>query len=85
MKELRSQELGCRIGGCWYGASGYADDIILLAPNREVLQRMLSVCEAYADTHNLVFSTDPVPAKSKLNAFISVVDQARSSTLTQCS
>ena len=65
MKELRSQELGCRIGGCWYGASGYADDIILLAPNREVLQRMLSVCEAYADTHNLVFSTDPVPAKSK--------------------
>ena len=65
LKELRSQELGCSIGGCWYGACGYADDIILLAPNREVLQRMLSVCEAYADSHNLVFSTDPVPAKSK--------------------
>ena len=65
LKELRSQELGCSIGGCWYGACGYADDIILLAPNREVLQRMLSVCEAYADSHNFVFSTDPVPAKSK--------------------
>ena len=65
LKELRSQELGCSIGGCWYGACGYADDIILLAPNREVLQRMLSVCEAYADSHNLLFSTDPVPAKSK--------------------
>ena len=49
----------------WYGACSYADDLILLAPNREVLQRMVNVCQSYAAEHNLVFSTDPVPALSK--------------------
>ena len=44
---------------------GYADDLILLAPNREVLQSMLVVCEKYGVEHNLVFSTDPVPSLSK--------------------
>ena len=63
--ELRRQQLGCHIGGYWFGCLGYADDLILLAPNREVLQRMLDICQAYAEEHNLVFSTDPVPAKSK--------------------
>ena len=63
--ELRTLQLGCHIGGWWYGACGYADDLILLAPNREVLQRMVAVCENYGKEHNLIFSTDPVPAKSK--------------------
>ena len=65
LRNLRKLGLGCHIGGLWYGALGYADDLILLAPNRDVLQRMLQVCEVYAAEHNLVFSTDPVPAKSK--------------------
>jgi hypothetical protein len=63
--DLRRLQLGCHIAGCWYGACGYADDLILLAPNRQVLQQMVSVCEKYGRDHNLVFSTDPVPAKSK--------------------
>ena len=65
MKELRQLNLGCHIGGYWLGGCGYADDLILLAPSRDVLQRMIEVCEAYASEHNLVFSTDPEPAKSK--------------------
>ena len=65
LKELRNLQLGCHIGGYWFGCLGYADDLILLAPNREVLQRMLDICQQYASEHNLVFSTDPVPAKSK--------------------
>ena len=63
--QLRKLQLGCQIGGWWYGAMGYADDLILLAPNREVLQSMVEVCEKYGKEHNLVFSTDPEPAKSK--------------------
>ena len=63
--KLRTLQLGCSIGGCWYGACGYADDLILLAPNRQVLQKMLNVCQSYAAENNLVFSTDPVPALSK--------------------
>ena len=47
------------------GCLGYADDLILLAPSRETMAKMLDVCEKYALKHNLEFSTDPVPAKSK--------------------
>ena len=35
LKDLRKLGLGCHIGGLWFGALGYADDLILLAPNRE--------------------------------------------------
>ena len=59
LKELRQLGLGCHMGGLWVGAAGYADDLILLAPSRSAMKKMLKVCE------NLQFSTDPVPAKSK--------------------
>ena len=65
IRDLRRLQLGCSVGGCWFGACWYADDLIILAPYREVLQRMLDICEAYAVDHNLTFSTDPVPARSK--------------------
>ena len=47
------------------GAGCFADDLALLAPSRDALQKMLSICEDYAKRHNLVFSTDPDPTKSK--------------------
>ena len=34
LAELRALQLACHIGGWWYDALGYADDLILLAPNR---------------------------------------------------
>ena len=48
------------------GAAAYCDDLILLAPHRSALQKMLSTCEEYANVHNIVFSTDPNPNKSKM-------------------
>ena len=65
LSELRRRGLGCFIGGYWVGACGYADDIILMSPNRHMLQKMIDVCEVYAVDHNLTFSTDLVPARSK--------------------
>ena len=53
------------MGGIWIGACAYADDLALLAPDRLTLQRMVAICEDYGKEHNLVFSTDPDPAKSK--------------------
>ena len=43
----------------------YADDLALLAPDRSTLQKMVDVCEQYGKEHNLVFSTDANPSKSK--------------------
>ena len=63
--KLRKEALGCHIAGVWLGACGYADDICLLANNRLILQKMVTICENYGKEHNLIFSTDPVPTKSK--------------------
>ena len=65
LRKLRDLKLGCYVGGVWMGATGYADDLLLLAPVRSVLAEMVRVCEEYGRQHNMVFSTDPVPSKSK--------------------
>ena len=63
--QLRKLGMGCHISGIFYGAALYADDLVLLAPSRSALQQMLQLCGDYAKKHNLVFSTDPDPIKSK--------------------
>ena len=70
LKTLRDMQLGCFEAGVWMGACAFADDIALLAPGRQVLQRMLNVCEEYGLKHNLEFSTDRVPAKSKTKCIL---------------
>ena len=60
LAKLRRLGVGCHVGGLWYGAMCFADDLVLLAPARTAADKMLQCCE-----HNLQFSTDPVPAKSK--------------------
>ena len=47
------------------GVVVYADDVLLLAPTRGAMQMMLDTCEKYAADHNILFSTDPNPIKSK--------------------
>ena len=42
-----------------------ADDLILLSPSRESMAKMIQICQKYGKEHNLVFSTDPNPNKSK--------------------
>ena len=62
---LRDAGVGCHVAGSYSGAFGYADDVTLLAPSRQALQIMLNICEDFSSTHSMLFSTDPVPAKSK--------------------
>ena len=68
LTELRNLNLGCRVGGLWMGATIFADDIMLLSPGRSSMIEMLNICQAYASEHNLQFSVDPNPAKSKSKA-----------------
>ena len=47
------------------GAVTYADDLLLIAPNRAAMEIMLKECEDFAEESNIQFSTDPDPQKSK--------------------
>ena len=68
LEQLRELNLGCQVGGWWMGAAIFADDIILMSPGRTSMKEMLKVCQDYASEHNLEFSVDPNPAKSKSKA-----------------
>ena len=70
IKKLRELKIGCFVAGIWMGAAAFADDLALMAPDRHSLQRMMKVCEDYGKEHNLAFSTDPDPAKSKTKCVI---------------
>ena len=63
--DLRKLGLGCHMGGMWMGAVGFADDILLLAPSRNAMVKMLEICEDFATRNHLQFSTDPNPVKAK--------------------
>ena len=53
---------GCNIGSYYFGALGYADDVVLLCPTREGLRKMIRICETYAAEHDFLFNGN----KSKL-------------------
>ena len=65
IKELRKLGVGCYVGGLFMGVVGYADDLLLISPSRGAMQMMLDKCQEYAEEHNIMFSTDPNPSKSK--------------------
>ena len=65
LKRLRSLGLGAHVAGLFMGAVCYADDVLLIAPTRSAMQRMLFELEAFAEESNIMFSTDPSPSKSK--------------------
>ena len=65
LQRLRGLGLGIHVAGLYVGAVCYADDVLLIAPTRSAMQRMLYECEEFAKESNIIFSTNPVPAKSK--------------------
>ena len=70
LQKLRKTGVGCHVAGVWMAAIMYADDLVLLCPDRVTLQKLVKVCEDYGAEHNLVFSTDPNPAKSKTKCLL---------------
>ena len=64
-KILRDQKVGCWIQGRFTGAVGYADDNLVMSPTLPGLQMMMKTCEKFAKEHNLQFSTNENPQKSK--------------------
>ena len=64
LQRLRDLGLGAHVAGLFMGAVCYADDVLLIAPTRTAMQRMLSEMEAFAEESNVTFSTHPVPIAS---------------------
>ena len=59
------KHLGGHVGLTYAGAFGYADDIALVSHSIYVLNKMISICESYAQNYHITFN----PAKSKLLCF----------------
>ena len=56
MDELKNMGIGYYIGQCYFGADGYADDLILFFPTSYGLRIMITVCEKYAILHEVLFN-----------------------------
>ena len=65
LQRLRALGLGVHVAGLFMGAVCNADDVLLIAPTRNAMQRMLIELEDFAEDSNITFSTDPIPHKSK--------------------
>ena len=75
LKRLRDLGLGVHVIGLFMGAVCYADDVLLVAPTRSAMQRMLWEVEMFAKESNIEFSTDPIPGKSKTKCIFVVGDK----------
>ena len=62
--------LGCQISGVYLGCFGYADDLFLLSASRTGLQAMVNICQDFASSKNLQFSTNENPKKSKTKCLV---------------
>ena len=67
---IKKERTGCFIGQYFAGLCGYVDDLFILSPSRKGLQEMLTTTENYANDHNIKFSTNPDPKKSKTKGII---------------
>ena len=65
LKEMRRNGEGCWFNNEYVGIIVYADDISLLSPSMDGLQNMINTCSKYAERHNLTFSTNANPQRSK--------------------
>ena len=62
---LRNLNIGCHIFGIFLAMILFADDILLLAPTRNALQKMIHLCAAYCKEFGLTFNA----SKSKIIVF----------------
>ena len=59
---LHDQGLGCHVGPIYVGSFRYADDVAFVSPTLYAMDKIIKVCEIFADKIGLLFN----PLKSKL-------------------
>ena len=71
--KLNGSQVGCHVGWIVANHLAYADDVVLLAPSASALRSLLAVCDQFAKSHDILFSTDKTycmaswPKQSKEN------------------
>ena len=55
---LQESGFGCKMGDSYAGCLGYADDLSLLAPTKKGLQKMIDICENYANEFDILFNAN---------------------------
>ena len=53
---LCKTECGCTMGGRMINHIMYADDVVILSPSAKGLQRLINICAAYGDNHDITFN-----------------------------
>ena len=56
LNELNNIKAGCYIGEALLNHLMFADDIFVFCPSVRWLQRILDVCQAYAESHGIIFN-----------------------------
>lgn len=74
IERLSGTHVGCHIDGTCVNNISYADDMVLLSPSIGGLKKLLSICEAYAEEHGLIYNS----RKSELLVFKAPKQQPRS-------
>ena len=79
MKLCKASGHGCFIGGFYGAIYGYADDLLLASPSRSGLQELVDLASNHATEHNISFSTDANPVKSKTKTMVMSASKRKSS------
>ena len=69
-EEIKRSNIGCKIGNFNYGILGYADDLSLLCPSRQGLQKMVNMVRTYCDLHGIKISVNINPKRSKTKCMV---------------
>ena len=58
MSRVIDSGIGCHVGDVNAAILMYADDIALLAPSRDAMQKLLNICEEFGREYHLSFNAD---------------------------
>jgi len=72
LKRLLNLGLGVYIGGIFFGAVCYADDVLLIASTRSAMQRMIYELERFVEESNIVLALMRFQQSLKVNVYSSL-------------
>ena len=56
LNKLENAGIGCWLGNSYFGAIGYADDLMILSPTVGGLKKMLNICEKFGDEYGVQYN-----------------------------